>query len=47
MSVQDIESIELKFLDIEDYQELKQIMILSYKEMPEAIWKEHQIRSLI
>jgi predicted amidohydrolase/GNAT superfamily N-acetyltransferase len=47
MSVQDIESIELKFLDIEDYQELKQTMILSYKEMPEAIWKEHQIRSLI
>jgi predicted amidohydrolase len=40
-------NIELKFLEIKDYQELKSAMILAYKSMPDAYWREHQIESLI
>jgi len=36
MNKQEIENIELKFLTIEDYQELKAAMILAYKSMPDA-----------
>ncbi len=45
--IQDIENIELKFLTLEDYQELKQTMIAAYSTMPDAYWKEHQIKTLI
>lgn len=42
-----IESIELEFLKIEDYEELKDVMIASYHTMPESYWKEHHVASLI
>ena len=45
--MQDIENIELTFLNLDDYQELKEAMIESYTTMPDAYWKEHQIDSLI
>ncbi len=44
---QDIENIELKFLTLNDYQELKDVMIASYTSMPNSIWKEKQIATLI
>lgn len=47
MKIEEIDNIELKYLDIQDYQELKDAMILSYKSMRDAYWKEHQIESLI
>jgi len=47
MNIQDIENIELKFLNLNDYQELKEAMIEAYATMPNAYWKEHQIESLI
>lgn len=47
MKTQDIENIDLKFLDMEDYQALKAAMIESYSSMPEAYWKEHHIQNLI
>ena len=47
MNKQEIENIELKFLTIEDYQELKAAMILAYKSMPDAYWEKVQIQSLI
>lgn len=47
MKIEDIDNIELKYLDIIDYQELKEAMILAYKSMPESYWKEHHIQSLI
>ncbi|WP_027392465.1 carbon-nitrogen hydrolase family protein [Aquimarina latercula] len=47
MNIQDIENIELKFLNLNDYQELKEAMIQAYATMPNAYWKEHQIESLI
>lgn len=42
----DIENIELKYLNLDDYQELKQAMIESYTTMPDAFWQEHQIKKL-
>ena len=47
MKTKDIENIELKFLDLDDYQELKHAMISAYTNMPDAYWKESQIESLI
>lgn len=42
-----IESIDLEFLRIEDYEELKEVMISSYHTMPESYWKERHVASLI
>ncbi|WP_299260188.1 bifunctional GNAT family N-acetyltransferase/carbon-nitrogen hydrolase family protein [uncultured Aquimarina sp.] len=47
MNIQDIENVELKFLDLNDYQELKEAMIQAYSTMPNAYWKEDQIENLI
>ena len=42
-----IENIELSFLSIDDYQELKKAMIESYIGMPNSYWSESQMESLI
>ncbi|MFV0541480.1 MAG: bifunctional GNAT family N-acetyltransferase/carbon-nitrogen hydrolase family protein [Aestuariibaculum sp.] len=42
-----IENIELSFLNLNDYDELKEAMIASYSSMPDAYWKEHHIKKLI
>ncbi len=42
-----IENVELAFLTIEDYHELREAMIASYSNMPNSYWKEHHIESLI
>lgn len=47
MKVEDIDNIELKYLTIEDYTELKDAMILAYSSMPNSYWKESQIQALI
>lgn len=47
METKNIENIELKYLDLKDYQELKATMISAYTNMPDSYWKEHQIESLI
>ncbi|QOY51484.1 carbon-nitrogen hydrolase family protein [Candidatus Sulfurimonas baltica] len=47
METQIKENIELKYLSMDDYQELKEVMLLSYETMPDAYWKEHQFKSLI
>ena len=47
MKIDEIENIELKFLDLDDYQELKTAMISAYTNMPDAYWKEAHIKSLI
>lgn len=47
MNAQEIDNIELKYLEIEDYKELKEAMIAAYKTMPDAYWKENQIESLL
>lgn len=43
----EIENIELTFLSIDDYQELKLAMIESYTNMPNSYWEKHHIKSLI
>jgi predicted amidohydrolase len=47
MEIGEIDNIELKFLDLKDYQELKETMILSYSSMPDEYWQETQIESLL
>ncbi len=44
---QSIDNIELVYLKIEDYEEIKNAMIEAYSNMPNAYWKEHHIKSLI
>lgn len=43
----DIQNIDLSFLSLDDYQELKETMIESYVNMPNNYWKEHHIETLI
>lgn len=45
--VQNIENVDLQFLTIDDYNELKAAMIEAYPSMPNAYWKESHIESLI
>jgi predicted amidohydrolase len=47
VKIQEIENIDLEFLNLNDYQELKEAMVQAYTSMPDAYWKEHQIESLI
>ncbi len=45
--MQEIENIELAFLSVDDYPELKESMIQSYTNMPNSYWNEQQINTLI
>ncbi|MGC1632114.1 MAG: bifunctional GNAT family N-acetyltransferase/carbon-nitrogen hydrolase family protein [Gelidibacter sp.] len=47
MTMEEIDNIELNYLNLEDYQELKEAMIASYTTMPDAFWREGQIKKLI
>ncbi|MGD8782519.1 MAG: bifunctional GNAT family N-acetyltransferase/carbon-nitrogen hydrolase family protein [Ignavibacteria bacterium] len=47
MGLTEIKKIELNFLKIEDYKELKTAMIEAYTSMPNSYWKEHHIQTLI
>lgn len=42
-----IDNIELVFLKLDDYEEIKSTMIESYSNMPGAYWQEHHIKTLI
>ena len=45
--IKNIDNVELEFLTINDYQELKKAMIEAYSNMPNSYWKESHIKSLI
>ncbi len=47
MKLEDIENVELSFLTLDNYQELKSAMVSSYRNLENAYWKEHQIKALI
>ncbi|MBK9254720.1 MAG: bifunctional GNAT family N-acetyltransferase/carbon-nitrogen hydrolase family protein [Saprospiraceae bacterium] len=47
MNIEEIENVELCFLSLEDYQELKTAMVSAYHSMPEAYWRENHIKTLI
>ena len=44
---QNIENIELQFLSLSDYEELKEAMREIYSSMPDSYWREWQIKKLI
>jgi predicted amidohydrolase/GNAT superfamily N-acetyltransferase len=45
--MEDIQNIELSFLSLADYKELKATMIESYTNLPNTYWKSSQIKKLI
>ena len=45
--MEEIENIELQFMDLKDYEAIKQAMIESYPNMPNSFWKENQLNELI
>jgi len=47
MNIDNIENIELEFLNIKDYPEFKEAMVTSYQSIPNSYWREHQIQALI
>jgi len=47
VSTNEIENVELSFLKLSDYQELKEAMIVAYPSMPDSYWEEEHIKSLI
>ncbi|TNE53478.1 MAG: GNAT family N-acetyltransferase [Bacteroidetes bacterium] len=47
MKLSEIDKIELKYLQLEDYLSLKDAMILAYASMPDAYWKKFHIQSLL
>jgi len=46
MNIENIENLELDYLNMEDYKELRNMMIQSYASMPDEYWKEEQIKTL-
>lgn len=47
MELSEIRNIELEYLQPEDYQALKEVMISAYHTMPEMYWRESHIDSLL
>ena len=45
--MQDIENIELNYLNLDDYQELKEAMIEAYSSMPDSFWRKQEIKNLL
>lgn len=45
--MKNIENIELTYLNVQEYQQLKKTMIESYTTMPDSYWKQHHIESLL
>lgn len=47
MQLNEIQQIQLEYLNESDYHELREVMASSYPTMPEALWGEKQIRKLL
>jgi predicted amidohydrolase/GNAT superfamily N-acetyltransferase len=45
--MQDIENIKLEYLTLDDAQELKEAMIMSYNTLSDSYWKESEIKALV
>lgn len=43
----EIKEVELSYLKVEDYDDLKEVMIAAYASMPNAYWREKNIKDLI
>jgi predicted amidohydrolase/GNAT superfamily N-acetyltransferase len=46
-NLESIENIELAFLNLDDYQELKEVMEAAYVSMPDDYWKKAEVETLI
>ena len=47
MKISDIDKIELKFLQFQNYSEIKEVMVSAYSSLPDAYWSEDQIKTLL
>lgn len=47
MNINEIQQIQLEYLNDKDYHELRAVMASSYQNMPESLWGEKQIKKLI
>ncbi|MGB3467103.1 MAG: carbon-nitrogen hydrolase family protein [Cyclobacteriaceae bacterium] len=47
MKLSEIDNIELKYLKISDFQDLKEVMVSTYQDLPDAYWEEHEIKALL
>lgn len=47
MELKDIDKVELLYLKIEDYKEIKGVMQTAYSTMPDAYWRESHIQALL
>ena len=47
MKIEDIDKIELSYLDLNDYEELKSVMISSYSNWEDSYWRKNRIQALI
>ncbi|MGQ1946758.1 GNAT family N-acetyltransferase [Geofilum sp. OHC36d9] len=43
----EIKNVELRNLNIEDYEELKSAMMKAYEQWPDSYWREHHIQTLL
>ncbi len=44
---ENIEKIELKYLSIQEYAQLRELMEEAYAVLPESAWERHEIQNLI
>lgn len=47
MKAPEIDNIELRYLRMEDYDELKKIMSVAYRSLPDSQWKRNEMQALI
>lgn len=47
MELKDIKNVDLSFLSLDDYQELKEMMVAAYSTMPDSHWAEYHIDHLL
>ena len=47
MQQENIENIDLQYLTLADYPELKDAMISAYQSMPDSYWEKNQIKNLL
>ncbi|MDT8413924.1 MAG: carbon-nitrogen hydrolase family protein [Flavobacteriaceae bacterium] len=47
MDIKDINKVSLEYLSLHDYQELKDVMIEAYRNMPNSYWSESHVQKLI
>lgn len=47
MSTPEIDNIELEYLDLKDYKELKEVMMAAYSSIEDSYWTKDQIKCLI